>query len=155
MLAAAPFRFLPDEVEQMEARLQPLRNPSPDRVAMEELARKFSASAERIGKVVIQPKQVRTCSGSPRTPRRSICRFGSNSGSRMSEFRNPIRYFTQIWVLALQVRTWFCNRRYYSREGKAAKAAQAQGNLAARTNRQLAAGSSAAVHAGSSSGGHF
>ena len=63
MLAAAPFRFLPDEVEQMEARLQPLRNPSPDRVAMEELARKFSASAERIGKVVIQPKQVRTCSG--------------------------------------------------------------------------------------------
>jgi hypothetical protein len=74
----------------------------------------------------------------------------------LSEFRNPIRYFTQIWVLALQVRTWFCNRRYYSREGKAARAAQAQGNLAARTNRQLAAGSSAAVHAGSSSGGgHF
>jgi hypothetical protein len=69
VLAAAPFRFLPDEVEEMEARLQPLRNPSPDRVAMEELARKFSASTERIGKVVIQPKQVRTCSGSPRTPR--------------------------------------------------------------------------------------
>ncbi|XP_039786401.1 protein SAWADEE HOMEODOMAIN HOMOLOG 2-like [Panicum virgatum] len=112
VLAAAPFRFLPDEVEQMEARLQPLRNPSPDRVAMEELARKFSASAERIGKVVIQPKQVRN---------------------------------------------WFCNRRYYSREGKAARAAQAaQGDLAARRveayRQQLAAGSSAAVPAGSSSG---
>jgi hypothetical protein len=46
----------------MEARLQPLQNPSPNQVAMEELARKFSASAERIGKVVIHPKQVRaTC----------------------------------------------------------------------------------------------
>ncbi|PUZ74768.1 hypothetical protein GQ55_1G091700 [Panicum hallii var. hallii] len=110
VLAAAPFRFLPDEVEEMEARLQPLRNPSPDRVAMEELARKFSASTERIGKVVIQPKQVRN---------------------------------------------WFCNRRYCSREGKAARAAQAQGNSAARrveAYRQLAAGSSAPVHAGSSSG---
>lgn len=59
MLAVAPFRFLPAEVEEMEARLQPLQNPSPNHVAVEELARKFSASAERIGKVVIDPKQVR------------------------------------------------------------------------------------------------
>ncbi|CAN6237614.1 unnamed protein product [Urochloa humidicola] len=109
-----PFRFLPSEVQEMEARLQPLRNPSASRFAIEELARKFSASAERIGKVVIQPKQVHT---------------------------------------------WFCNRRYYSREGKAARAAQAQKNPYARGvgvgayHQQLAAvGSSAVVHAGSSSG---
>ncbi|CAL4970503.1 unnamed protein product [Urochloa decumbens] len=112
--AAPSFRFLPSEVQEMEARLQPLRKPSASRFAVEALARKFSASAERIGKVVIQPKQVHT---------------------------------------------WFCNRRYYSREGKAARAAQPQKkNSSARgvgvgAYRQLAAaGSSAAVHAGSSSG---
>ncbi|CAN6243645.1 unnamed protein product [Urochloa humidicola] len=111
-----PFRFLPSEVQEMEARLQPLQNPSASRFLVEELARKFSASAERIGKVVIQPKQVHN---------------------------------------------WFCNRRYYSREGKAARAAQAQKNSSARgvgVYHQLAASSSsAAVHAaGSSSGGlHF
>lgn len=113
MLAAAPFRFLPAEVEEMEARLQPLQNPSPNHVAVEELARKFSASAERIGKVVIDPKQVKT---------------------------------------------WFCNRRYYSRERKAARAAQAQEKSSARgvgAYYHLAAGSSAAVQAGSSSGVHF
>ncbi|CAN6250875.1 unnamed protein product [Urochloa humidicola] len=57
--APYPFRFLPSEVQEMEARLQPLQNPSASRFSLEELAGKFSASAERIGKVVIQPKQVR------------------------------------------------------------------------------------------------
>ncbi|CAL5023046.1 unnamed protein product [Urochloa decumbens] len=97
--AAPSFRFLPSEVQEMEARLQPLHNTSASRFAIEALARKFSASAERIGKVVIQPKQVHT---------------------------------------------WFCNRRYYSREGKAARAAQPQKKTSARgvgvrAYRQLAA----------------
>ncbi|CAN6230931.1 unnamed protein product [Urochloa humidicola] len=114
--APYPFRFLPSEVQEMEARLQPLQNPSASRFLLEGLARKFSASAERIGKVVIQPKQVHN---------------------------------------------WFCNRRYYSREGKAARAAQAQKNSSARgvgvgvgVYHQLAASSSsAAVHAAGSSSG--
>ena len=91
MPAAAPFRFLPAEVQEMEARLQPLQNPSPNQVAMEELARKFSASAERIGKVVIHPKQVR-----------AVVQVMSEDWGRIPhlDFNQNSSRLTQIWVLA-------------------------------------------------------
>ncbi|KAF8641991.1 hypothetical protein HU200_067503 [Digitaria exilis] len=55
---APAFRFLPSEVAEMEARLQQLNNSIPNRVVLQTLADKFSASPERAGRVSIQPKQV-------------------------------------------------------------------------------------------------
>ncbi|MQL69374.1 hypothetical protein Taro_001711 [Colocasia esculenta] len=52
------FRFTPSEVMEMETCLQQHNNALPDRVLISSLAQTFSASGERAGKVVIQPKQV-------------------------------------------------------------------------------------------------
>ncbi|MQL70827.1 hypothetical protein Taro_003110, partial [Colocasia esculenta] len=52
------FRFIPSEVAEMEACLQESNNAIPDRSLITSLAEKFSASSERVGKVVVQPKQV-------------------------------------------------------------------------------------------------
>ncbi|XP_078445658.1 protein SAWADEE HOMEODOMAIN HOMOLOG 2-like [Wolffia australiana] len=52
------FRFTPSEVMEMEACLQGTNNVVPDRALISALAEKFSASADRNGKVVVQPKQV-------------------------------------------------------------------------------------------------
>jgi hypothetical protein len=59
--AAAVFRFLPSEVAEMEARrLQQLSDGIiiPSDAVLQTLADNFSASPERAGHVVIQPKQV-------------------------------------------------------------------------------------------------
>jgi hypothetical protein len=120
----APFRFLPAEVQEMEARLQPLQNPSPNHVTMEELARKFSASAERIGKVVIHPKQVR-----------EVVQVMFEDWGRIPHLdfnQNLSRLILRCGYSRVQVRTWFCNRRYNSPEGKAARAAQTKEKSSAR-----------------------
>ncbi|XP_068635110.1 protein SAWADEE HOMEODOMAIN HOMOLOG 2-like isoform X2 [Aristolochia californica] len=52
------FRFTPSEVADMEAILQEANNATPAREIISSLADKFSSSAERAGKNVVQPKQV-------------------------------------------------------------------------------------------------
>uniref|UniRef100_A0A1D1Y0C1 Homeobox-leucine zipper protein HAT5 n=1 Tax=Anthurium amnicola TaxID=1678845 RepID=A0A1D1Y0C1_9ARAE len=52
------FRFTTGEVMEMETCLQEHNNALPDRGFIGSLAEKFSASAERAGKIAIQPKQV-------------------------------------------------------------------------------------------------
>ncbi|KAG8075904.1 hypothetical protein GUJ93_ZPchr0006g40662 [Zizania palustris] len=52
------FRFTQAEAAEMEALLQHLNNAIPHRAAIQDLADKFTASAERAGKVAVQPKQV-------------------------------------------------------------------------------------------------
>lgn len=52
------FRFTPIEVAEMEARLQEVNYAIPSREVISFLADKFSASADRSGKFVVQPKQV-------------------------------------------------------------------------------------------------
>ncbi|KAJ4799993.1 hypothetical protein LUZ62_051239 [Rhynchospora pubera] len=52
------FRFTQNEVVEMEACLQEGNNAIPPREVMNSLAEKFSSSAERVGKVAVQPKQV-------------------------------------------------------------------------------------------------
>ncbi|KAH7668841.1 Homeobox domain-containing protein [Dioscorea alata] len=52
------FRFTPKEVSEMEKYLQESNNLLPAREIMMFLAEKFSASADRAGKVAVQPKQV-------------------------------------------------------------------------------------------------
>ncbi|XP_043695745.1 protein SAWADEE HOMEODOMAIN HOMOLOG 2 isoform X2 [Telopea speciosissima] len=52
------FRFTSNEVVEMEACLQEINNAIPGREVLCSLAEKFSASAERAGKIIVQPKQV-------------------------------------------------------------------------------------------------
>lgn len=52
------FRFTPGEVAEMEACLQEINHAIPSRESISALADKFSASAERAGKVVVNSKQV-------------------------------------------------------------------------------------------------
>ncbi|XP_077238816.1 DNA-BINDING TRANSCRIPTION FACTOR 2 [Tasmannia lanceolata] len=52
------FRFTPNEVVEMEACLQESNNAIPSREIMNSLAEKFSVSADRTGKIVVQYKQV-------------------------------------------------------------------------------------------------
>ncbi|KAJ8499781.1 hypothetical protein OPV22_010333 [Ensete ventricosum] len=52
------FRFTQNEVLEMEACLQEVNNAIPPREIICALADKFSASPERVGKIVVQPKQV-------------------------------------------------------------------------------------------------
>ncbi|KAF7144980.1 hypothetical protein RHSIM_Rhsim04G0023300 [Rhododendron simsii] len=52
------FRFSQSEVVEMEAILQEHLNQMPTREVLEALAKKFSGSAERLGKVEVQMKQV-------------------------------------------------------------------------------------------------
>ncbi|KAG9452929.1 hypothetical protein H6P81_005833 [Aristolochia fimbriata] len=52
------FRFTPSEVADMEACLQDANNAIPSREIIGNLATKFSSSADRAGKIVVQPKQV-------------------------------------------------------------------------------------------------
>ncbi|XP_058092964.1 protein SAWADEE HOMEODOMAIN HOMOLOG 2-like [Magnolia sinica] len=52
------FRFTSTEVVEMEACLQEVNNAIPARETICSLAEKFSASADRAGKIVVQPKQV-------------------------------------------------------------------------------------------------
>ncbi|XP_072961444.1 protein SAWADEE HOMEODOMAIN HOMOLOG 2-like isoform X1 [Typha angustifolia] len=52
------FRFTPNEVMEMEARLLEVNNAIPHRHVISALAEKFSASPERNGKISVQPKQV-------------------------------------------------------------------------------------------------
>ncbi|KAJ4953679.1 hypothetical protein NE237_030511 [Protea cynaroides] len=52
------FRFTANEVAEMEACLQEINNAIPGREVLCSLAEKFSASSERAGKIVVQPKQV-------------------------------------------------------------------------------------------------
>ncbi|OVA18368.1 Homeobox domain [Macleaya cordata] len=52
------FRFTSNEVAEMEACLQEASHTVPSREVLCSLAEKFSASAERSGKIVVQPKQV-------------------------------------------------------------------------------------------------
>ncbi|CAN4117697.1 unnamed protein product [Withania somnifera] len=53
-----PFRFNPPEVAEMENILQEHNITMPPREILEELAKRFSSSAERSGKFVVQMKQV-------------------------------------------------------------------------------------------------
>eukprot|EP00268_Persea_americana_P031617 TRINITY_DN3082_c0_g1_i1.p1 TRINITY_DN3082_c0_g1~~TRINITY_DN3082_c0_g1_i1.p1 ORF type:complete len:345 (+),score=74.24 TRINITY_DN3082_c0_g1_i1:253-1287(+) len=52
------FRFTANEVVEMEACLRESNNAVPTREIIASLAEKFSASVERAGKIVVQPKQV-------------------------------------------------------------------------------------------------
>ncbi|ONK73761.1 uncharacterized protein A4U43_C04F35000 [Asparagus officinalis] len=52
------FRFTQNEVVEMEACLQEVHNTVPSREVICSLAEKFSASPDRFGKFVVQPKQV-------------------------------------------------------------------------------------------------
>ncbi|XP_068665614.1 protein SAWADEE HOMEODOMAIN HOMOLOG 2-like [Aristolochia californica] len=52
------FRFTPSEVADMETCLQEANNAIPAREIISSLADKFSSSADRAGKIVVQPKQV-------------------------------------------------------------------------------------------------
>lgn len=52
------FRFMPNEVTEMEAILQEHNNAMPAREILVALAEKFSASPDRAGKIVVQMKQV-------------------------------------------------------------------------------------------------
>ncbi|KAK1304926.1 hypothetical protein QJS10_CPB11g00019 [Acorus calamus] len=52
------FRFTQSEVVEMEACLQEANNAIPAREIISSLAEKFSVSAERVGKITVQPKQV-------------------------------------------------------------------------------------------------
>lgn len=58
--AAALFRFLPEEVTEMEALVQQISFAIPDGLVLDALANKFTASRHRAGKipVPVQPKQV-------------------------------------------------------------------------------------------------
>ncbi|KAL5724553.1 Protein SAWADEE HOMEODOMAIN-like protein 2 [Ranunculus cassubicifolius] len=52
------FRFMASEVAEMEAVLQDTNNAVPTREVLCSFADKFSASPERAGKIIVQPKQV-------------------------------------------------------------------------------------------------
>jgi hypothetical protein len=52
------FRFTQNEVLEMESCLQEANNAIPPREVMSALAEKFSSSADRVGKLAVQPKQV-------------------------------------------------------------------------------------------------
>jgi len=56
--AKRAFRFIQDEVKQMEEKLKPRTTSHPDRVLMRELALKFSESQGRVGTTPVTPKQV-------------------------------------------------------------------------------------------------
>jgi hypothetical protein len=108
--AKRSFRFIPDEVKEMEEKLKPRTTSYPDRVLMRELALKFNESRGSGGTTSpVKPKQAR-CSSAHRSSSRDNSGFLSSPSSIRSALGNSCP----------QVLNWFRYHRYCKSNKKVA-----------------------------------